>query len=551
MSRPFTPPQRLPLALLPLAVLWWVSLVVLGLSGLPRGTLGRLWMYCEQGMVRLLAATVVDGSLAAVAEHGVAAGSVAAVLALGVLLLARARPELVSRWLLGRPVVLGSSLALGCVGLLVGVSGALVGLLPGGSTPDISVLLVSIDTLRADHVGAYGYPRDTSPRLDALAGEALLFERCIATCSSTTASHASMFTGLWPSQHGASFAMKSPIDPASPTLAELLFERGFRTASFNGGATLDRRFGFDRGFQQYRTVDGRFGETVQAFLGWVDEREDAPFFAFLHTFEVHDPYAPPQVQRDRFAGGYAGTLPDEVSRKEHFDAINAGSMTLAPGDLEHIVNLYDGGIASADASLGLLLDELRERGLLERTLVIVTSDHGEEFDEHGMIGRHDHTLFEELLWVPLVVRPPGAAGAAQRCGSLVSGVDIFTTVLEVLGLSGEPGPGRSLLTACAEPEDDRRVIAQRDIENLAGIAVRTPRWKWVREPSWASDRLFDLVEDPAELDERSGEQPALMDSLAGEGERVLELGGGWTADEPGGVELDEDMRSRLEALGYL
>jgi hypothetical protein len=305
--------------------------------------------------------------------------------------------------------------------------------------------LVSIDTLRADHVGCYGYPRDTTPNIDAFSRDGVRFRTAIAHASSTTASHASIFTSLLPLHHGAQRARRQPISDDVDTMAQIMQGAGYRTVSYNGGGQVAAMWGFDRGFDIYESDRGAFARKVQKAIRWMDGNAGGKFFMFLHTYEVHAPYTPAARFMAAFDADYAGNLDDEISTHLLIE-INNGTRTLDQQDARHIVNAYDAEIRSMDEAFGTLVGYLKRRGLLDRTILVFTSDHGEEFGEHGQFGRHSHALYDELLRVPLIVRLPGGKFAGKVVERQVRGIDILPTVLDLLDLESPDQCDGSSLT---------------------------------------------------------------------------------------------------------
>ncbi|HLE84680.1 MAG TPA: sulfatase [Thermoanaerobaculia bacterium] len=432
---------------------------------------------------------------------------------------------------------------------------ALVGLVAGcrGAEPlAANVVLISIDTLRPDHLGCYGYERETSPHLDALCRRAVVFEQAISHAPSTLMSHASLLTSLTPPRHGASFARRRALAEEVVTLAEVLRERGFRTASFNEGGQLAGRWGLAQGFERYdsggRGPD-RFENVVADAFDWLDAPEGpggAPFFLFLHSYQVHHPYTPDPADLARFAPpGYDGWLGDAVEIRE-LRWINHGGVEATPADRALIAAAYDAEILDADRALGHLLAGLRERRLLDRTLVVFTSDHGEEMGEHGTLGWHTHTLYDELLRVPLVVALPAGRWAGERVARQVRLIDVAPTVLAAVGIEPpQAWQGTSLLEILrGERVPPLLALSQRDTgeERPVVAALRTGRWKWY------DGRLHDLLADPAELHDYSHLEPDLSRALEASIEELLRAGPLASGEA---VELDRETAERLKALGYL
>ena len=410
---------------------------------------------------------------------------------------------------------------------------------------DTPVILVSIDTLRADHLGCYGYPLATSPSIDRFRRDAVLFEHAIAQAPSTLPSHASLLTSLVPPHHGASFARRTALPPVLLTLAEVLRARGWATAAFTDGGQLAPRFGLQQGFQTYKVLNwDRLHRILLRAAHWLDERAGEKFFLFLHTYEPHAPYdAGPEYLR-HFERGYRGSLPPVVS-DALLGAINRSERSLTPADLAHVVHAYDAQIRSVDEAFGHMLVYLRKRGLYERALIIVTSDHGEELGERGGVGVHSHTLFDELLRVPLLIKLPRGRAAGATVRAQVRSIDIAPTILEALGV---PAPaafeGRSLLALLdGSPARPRESFSARDrVAGFEVYALRTERWKLF------GALLFDLAADPEERIDVAARFPAVVADLDQKRRHWLGL-----RKRPPAVpvRVDPETQARLRALGYL
>lgn len=397
-----------------------------------------------------------------------------------------------------------------------------------------SVVLVSLDTLRARSVSAYGAKRRTTPALDGLvAARGAVFDNAIAPAPHTLASHMSLLTGLYPKTHGV-VRGTTVLAAQHRTLAELLREAGYETAAFTEDGFIIAQTGFLRGFALYtedKSPDlhnplGHIRRTFARGREWLTHHADRPFFLFLHTYQVHRPYTPPVAYQSRF--GRAQALSDQKERD---------------------LLLYEQEISYADEELRAVLQHLDALGLADRTLLVVTSDHGEAFMEHGQWA-HGFQLYDEALHVPLVMRLPGVVPAARRVNTPVSLVDVTPTVLDLLGV---PSPhaldGLSLAPLLREPPAPfprAAVFAQaRDL-----FAVRTVSHKCIFKTPTSAYDCFDLTEDP-------GEQRAVaMDGNAA----VLgarDLLAGFMAERPAlpapglAPAPDAETEKKLRALGYL
>jgi arylsulfatase A-like enzyme len=309
----------------------------------------------------------------------------------------------------------------------------------------LNLVLVSIDTLRADRLGCYGYERDTSPALDRFASRAVRFDNAFAECSWTIPSHFTMLSGLYPSSHGVTRPDRRPAD-ALPLLSEMLHEAGYYTVALTGGGWLSERWGFGRGFDSFHArpprITGLEGPGLERSVEQARDymrfrRDKGPFFVFLHTYDLHCPYEPAEPYQSMFQS--AGREELDARGKcasTHFDALE-----LSAGQAAYLSDLYDGSIRELDEVLDGFFAFLEQEGFLEDSVVILTSDHGEEFGEHGGIG-HEETLHVEALHVPMIVHVPGTG--ARVVETPVGLVDLVPTILELLGLApDEPPDGRS------------------------------------------------------------------------------------------------------------
>jgi arylsulfatase A-like enzyme len=308
----------------------------------------------------------------------------------------------------------------------------------GGAGSRPNLILISIDTLRADHLGAYGYERQTSPVLDRLADESVLFESVISQAPWTLPAHVTMLASLYPSTHQATLD-ETTIDPAIPTLAAVLKARGYATAAFIDHVFVSSLYGFDRGFDRFDENGGGVAAIRLRASGWLREQRREPFFLFLHLFDVHCPYLPPEGYRELFRS--ESSRPFDLAGKCGNPDFN--SMDLSPGQVAHLIDQYDGGIAHLDAHLGMFFADLEMIGAADRTVLMVTSDHGEEFLEHGQIG-HERTVHDEVLRVPWIVRIPDTG--AIRIRQTVRLLDLAPTALDLLDLPIPAGfQGRTLV----------------------------------------------------------------------------------------------------------
>jgi arylsulfatase A-like enzyme len=427
-----------------------------------------------------------------------------------------------------------------------------------------NAILISIDTLRPDHLGCYGHARGTSPTLDALAAAGVRFEDVTAAAPWTLPSHATMLTGLYPSHHGVKHH-ETRLADGIVTLAEEFAAQGFETLavvnSHNLGAPA---FRLDQGFAHFRyiveTEDDtqrvrvyNSGDTIVATAKELlrARAEDRPFFLFLHFYDVHTDFTPRQEFKRRFVGPYAGRLTgttDQLSR------VRNGEETLSAADLVWLREMYDAEIAQLDELLGRFLAWLDEEGLRDETLFVVTSDHGEEYQEHGSV-LHGRTQYQEVLRIPLIVRGPGIPGGTVVT-TPVHGVDVAPTILGAMGLAASvPHDGLDLAplwSGGALPE--RLFFAEADHNNriegefVVDIKkmVRRGSTKLLFDTHSGRAELYDLATDPGERTDVAPERPELVRELQGALERFR---AGAIEGEGVAPPSDEELR-RLQALGY-
>ena len=407
------------------------------------------------------------------------------------------------------------------------------------------IVLVSIDTLRRDHVGAYGYPKPSTPRLDALGRQGLLCEDAVSTSSWTLPAHLSMLTSVPPGLHGG-VDMGHGFNRTVPTLAATLRQRGFSTQAVTSHLYVSAVYGVDEGFDHLDfRQDRKATEVANRAIDLLDRFGDRPFFLFLHFYDPHWHYDPPEHTRRLFEAGYSGTLTglwQDFSRRQ----------SLSPADLEHLLALYDGEIRYVDDELGRVLDHLRERGLERGTLLVVTSDHGEEFLDHGS-WEHQKTLYEEVIRVPLVVRGPGIS--SRREASPTSLLDVVPTVLDWAGVAPAGRlHGRSLLLAPGERECYGETEHTADGTRKLFLRSGQRGWKAILSLAPDSDRLanlewYDLAMDPLER-RRAPAEPDLAVSVRDRAMEMWRQGRAGAASAPP-VDLTAEQRERLRALGYV
>ncbi len=496
---------------------------------------------------------------------------------------------------------LGALIALGLVSYLPQRQRAAV-THTGVGGADLNVLLIVMDALRPDHLSAYGYSRETSPNIDRLAAQSALFADASAQSPWTKPATASLLTGLYPSQHRVNL-MASGVPPSIPLITEILQSNGYRTGLFTANSFITPVFGFGRGVDRFyasrpprvlqlmlghllsrlmewsevaKRVLGLLTSIEQALVGggapqgglaaeglthallaWIDESPGARFFAYVHYMEPHAPYVPPAPYDTHFLPARLQQMPrvSGFPPYQGFLPFERGP-AISPDSLENMIAQYDGEILYLDHWLGRLFDELRQRGLFEKTLIVLTADHGEEFYDHGGWG-HGQSLFQELLRVPLIVSAPRLLGdTGQRWPHAVRQIDLPPTILDYCGiLPARPLPGLSLrpiLDGVEAATPARMVYSEVDHGGRFAWALREGPAKVIFAQQGRERRrlLFDLASDPFERTDLAAVEPLRAQQAQ---ERLADLhdqiAGG--AVEGVTVTIDDATRERLRGLGYV
>jgi len=400
-----------------------------------------------------------------------------------------------------------------------------------------NVVLVTLDTTRADHLACYGYAGISTPSLDAIAGRGVLFEQAATATPLTLPAHTTIMTGMLPTYHGVRVNGNTALGEEQTTLAEVLAGRGYETGAFIAAFVLDGRWGLKQGFAHY---DDQFdlkkykhldlgevqrpgNEVMDAALTWLESAKGKPFFAWIHLYDPHVPYAPPEP----FASEYGRRGPSGA---------------------------YDGEIAFMDAQIGRLTEWLSRNGLDRSTVLVLVGDHGEALGSHGE-GTHGYFIYDYAMHVPLLVETPFAALRSRRVPAQVSTADVFPTIL---GLVGLPAPvkvqGRSLVGLMFDParRDDVPAYGEAMASNIqfgwsALHALRTPRWKYIET---TKPELYDLTKDPDEHDNVLAGSADVGRKMKAELDRLM-AETGRDAPAPQAADLDKETMERLSALGYV
>lgn len=419
-----------------------------------------------------------------------------------------------------------------------------------------NIILVSLDTLRPDHLGCYGSKLGASPSIDRFAKKSVVFTEARSQSPWTTPSHASLFTSLYPSVLNIGrWPNPGRINPKTYTMAEYLGDEGYATAAFIEGGMISGKFGFDQGFEPF--VDGlkHIQFSVPECLSWIDKNRGNRFFVFLHTYDIHR-YNPPEEYADTYMPDYEGSLKRGYDLQKAVQRYFGYKPFENEEDRKKIVALYNDEILYADHWMGELVKGLESRDLLKETVVILTSDHGEEFWEHGRTG-HGYTNFEEVLRVPLIIHHPKIPGGRRE--DLVRLVDVLPTIADMVGGSPRPewqgesffpvlqgGPGRNIRFSFAEAG------------HIQHESVHGRRWKLVRKYTAPKetgvafvDALYDLENDPRETKDVSEKHPQEFERLKKLLEALLDSNRRMKKDYKAlEADIDPELMKQLEELGY-
>lgn len=424
-----------------------------------------------------------------------------------------------------------------------------------------NILFILVDTLRADHLGAWGYERDTSPTIDRLAREGVMFLNTFAESSHTPPSTASILTSTYPDQHGVKHFLSLTLASKAVLLPEVLREAGYRTIASTANPLIAVRFGFGQGFDVFnelclkRPTRGSaecITETIRKSV-----RPDRAEFVYIHMIDPHEKYTPPEPYREMF-------LPKEGPKEE--EVLDGGikwfgkkyfwkkkMMEMDSIDKDYLMALYDGEVRYTDDAIGGLLESLSDSGWLDNALVVITSDHGEEFMDHGSLG-HGHTLYQELVRIPLVLWWPNKLPRGRVIEGLVRSLDIAPTILELAGI---PIPKEMLGEKMAEVIRGEKPLPQLLSYSELGSrwfdlerSLRSPDWMISIRPVIGGVSLYNLAHDPIESNDLSEREPEAAKQLT---EALEEFRARFAAGDghSGPMKMDRQTIEALESLGYI
>jgi len=426
------------------------------------------------------------------------------------------------------------------------------------SEKNYNVLLVTIDALRSDHMGCYGYEKETSPNIDKLAKEGVIFTQAISQGAETIPSFPSLMTSLYPHQHGDLCMLSTPVT-SYPTLAEILKENGYYTA-----AIVDHFLSphdMNRGFIEFAELYDAAGKDNNAFtltqkaIRWLNENKNRKFFLWLHYFDTHGPYLPPSPYSELFLPGKFKEKGKKFIREKYqwvgVFPKQCLDNSLTPEDREYYISQYDGEIRFTDEQIGFLLKELKRLKLDKKTLVILTADHGENLADYG--GRFDHgeSLYDVLIKVPLIIKNNNLF-KNKKIDSQIQMIDIMPTILDFLNIeTNTMMEGESLLPLLSrwrKKQHSRFAYSEVWTEGYVLKSIRTKDWKLIYNLSFDKYELYNLKKDPYELNNLAEANEKELDFLKSKLECWMES---IKEDNLLTNELPEDVKEKLKSLGYV
>lgn len=402
---------------------------------------------------------------------------------------------------------------------------------------ELNIIFFTLDTTRADHLGCYGYENVETPNIDRLAKNGILFKNTICQAPLTLPSHSSIFTGTYPFYHGVRDNGGFYLEPDNITFAEVLKKHGWATSAFIGAFVLDSRWGLDQGidyyydnfdFAKYKrisldSVQREGGEVIEAFFEWFEKNHQEKFFSWIHLYDPHTPYDPPEPYKTRYSNRAWG--------------------------------LYDGEIAYVDFLIGKVLDNLREKEILEKTIIVIVGDHGESLGQHYE-NRHGFFIYDASISVPLIIQIPSSELGGKVVASPVETIDIIPTLLQILG---SPVPlevqGKSLIPLIMDenPEQERLAYSETYYPRYRYgwselKSLRSLQYKYIQAPR---PELYDLTKDPEELYNTYKQNLTIGKQFEQKLKNLQEEMSAKGVEEKGPQKLDEESREKLMALGYI
>ena len=421
-----------------------------------------------------------------------------------------------------------------------------------------NIILISIDALRADHLSCYGYHRNTSPNIDQLASQGILFKNAFSQATSTLPSHASIFLSQYVWRHKVD-NRKKRLGNSFTTLVEILRDRNYTTCAFVGGGLISARYGFNQGFEIYDDGIPRkhrhygIASYINKLLSWLESVKNRRFFLFIHTYDVHGPYNPLAPYFDLYTKGRCEGAHLRTSGGIRPYKLDASK--LIPKEIDYIIAVYDGGINYVDEQLGKIFEKLDQLDIDDKTIIILTADHGEGFKEHGRL-RHGYKPYIELVHVPLIMKGPGIP-RDRTYENWVQHIDIVPTILEILNIrQRKEMQGRRLLPLMKnfEIQEYPKTYSWGKDKNKPlwpfSISLRTKDWTYIMNQN-GPDELYDKINDPKEQNNIIEKRPLIAQKLKEELEDFIALTSEGKPQVAEKVDIDEELKERLKSLGYL
>jgi len=422
----------------------------------------------------------------------------------------------------------------------------------------LNIIIYLVDTLRADHLSCYGNPVVKTPHIDKLASQGVLFQKAFSQCSWTRPSVASLFTSTYPSFHGA-ITKEDALTEQITTLAEVLKKNGYYTVGFINNPFIIPLFGFHQGFDSYVITYQPLRDRPlyahhmnQLILPWLEKNASKPFFLYIHTLDPHDPYTPPPPFDTMYEKDYKGSIDGS---SETMGQIQRGEIKVTPRDIQHLEALYDGEISLNDAAFGELIKKLKELQIYDRSLIIFTSDHGEEFYEHKGL-KHGLTLYEEQINIPLIMKCAPHFPAGKKISSMARIIDIMPTILELVNITiPQQCQGSSLLPLINGEVKSLtdEIYSEEDYDERVLQSIRGGKWKLISYSKTGSLELFNLLKDPKEQHNLAADYPkltaSLMEKIKSWHQEQLDRRAGLPKAKA--KKLSPETIKQLKALGYL
>ena len=365
---------------------------------------------------------------------------------------------------------------------------------------DLNVLLISIDALRPDHLGCYGYKRDTSPNIDRLAKEGVLFTQAITQAPYTAAAMAAIFTSTFPRKHNVNDVYEW-LDQENITLAEILRDKKYKTKALSENFVISKKRGFEQGFDSYEFKDEPL-EGLSDTIKWIESNKNSRFFLWIHIMAPHEPFIPPEPYSKLFLNDNLYEKKEQLNITNEISGFGGIPKRVASQgitDISYYISQYDGEISFADSQVGTLINKLIDLGLQNKTLIILIADHGEDLGEHNYYFTHGVTLYDAAIRIPLIMRLPGLIPQNIVINEQVRSIDIMPTILDILGIKiNRKIEGHSLEPLILNKQKKKLALYAFSYTTNK-LSIRTSEWKLIYDYNNKKLELYNLKKDPGEL----------------------------------------------------